>query len=101
MSLKSLGLTLLLAASLATGCATTTRGQVYVRTAPPPVVVETRVVSPGPGYVWIAGYHRWDGRNYAWVPGHYERAPRDRAHWVPGKWVHDRHGWYYVDGRWR
>jgi WXXGXW repeat (2 copies) len=21
--------------------------------------------------------------------------------WVPGHWAHDRHGWYWVEGRWR
>jgi hypothetical protein len=85
---------------LTAGCATTTRGRVYVRSGPPPVVVETRGQA-GPGLVWVPGYQRWNGRGYVWVPGRYERAPRLHATWVPGRWVHDRRGWYYVDGRWR
>lgn len=102
MSLKSLGLTLFLAATLASGCVTTrARGRVYVRIAPPPIVVESRVPPPGAGYVWQPGFYRWDGRGYAWVPGRYERAPRARATWVPSHWERDRHGWYYVEGRWR
>ena len=35
--------------------------EVVVRVKPPHPVVETRVATPGPGYVWITGYHRWDG----------------------------------------
>jgi hypothetical protein len=79
-----------------------TRGRVYVRVGPPAPVVETRIVAPGPGYVWIPGYYTWDGRVYVWVPGRWDRAPRARARWVPARWVHDpRHGWYLVDGHWR
>jgi hypothetical protein len=81
-------------------CAPTT-ARAYVRVGPPARVVEVRSVAPGPGYVWIEGYHRWDGRGYFWVPGHWDRAPRSRAVWAPGYWAHDRHGYYWVDGRWR
>jgi hypothetical protein len=84
----------------AAGCVAAT-GRVYVRMGPPVRVVEVRSVAPGPGYVWIEGYHRWDGRGYLWVPGRWERAPRPRAVWVPGHWAQDRHGWYWVEGRWR
>jgi hypothetical protein len=75
---------------------------VYVNLAPPRAIVERRPVSPGPGYVWVAGYHRWDGRAYEWVPGRWERAPRRGARWVAPQWRHDRRqGWYFVEGRWR
>jgi len=81
--------------------ATVTTGRVYLRTGPPPVVVERPAVVPGPGYVWVPGYYRWSGREYVWVSGRYERPPRARARWVPGRWVHDRGGWYFVEGHWR
>jgi|SRR5580658_3836140 hypothetical protein len=42
--------------------------EVVVRVAPPHPLVEERVIAPGPGYVWIAGYHRWDGAAYVWTP---------------------------------
>ena len=54
-----------------------------VRIAPPPVVVETPVPAPGPGYVWAPGYYRWDGGAYVWVPGTWLIAPWPGAHWVP------------------
>src|ERR1700747_1650272 len=45
--------------------------QVIVHVAPPPVVVERPGPPPRAGYTWVGGYHRWDGRGYVWVPGHY------------------------------
>ena len=74
---------------------------VYVRIAPPPPIVETRVVAPRPGMVWVPGYHRWNGSAYVWVGGVWTRPPRPRAAWVPARWVHERRGWYLVEGHWR
>ncbi len=87
--------------AISEGCAATTRGGVYVRTGPPSPIVESRVAAPGPGYVWVPGFHRWDGAAYAWVGGRWERPPRARAAWVPGRWIHHRSGWHFVDGHWR
>ncbi|MEO8481813.1 MAG: hypothetical protein ABI634_06350 [Acidobacteriota bacterium] len=102
MSLNSLGMTLIVGTALtvATACAPAT-GRVYVRARPPAAVFEARAASPGPGFTWIGGFYRWTGRDYIWIPGHYERAPRPRAAWVPERWVHDRRGWYLVEGHWR
>jgi WXXGXW repeat (2 copies) len=77
------------------------RGRVYVRIGPPAPVVERAVVAPGPGYVWLPGYYRWDGRAYVWVPGRHVLPPRPRAVWVPGHWAQERRGWFWVEGRWR
>ncbi len=77
------------------------RGRIYVRVGPPAPIVEARVVAPGLGYVWIPGYHMWNGAAYAWAAGRWERPPRARARWVPPHWVHGRRGWYLVEGRWR
>jgi hypothetical protein len=102
---KSSAHALILAATLAasTACATAAprRSRVYVRVGPPAPIVETRVVAPGPGYVWIPGYHTWDGRAYVWRPGRWDRGPRANAVWVPARWVRDRRGWYLVEGHWR
>jgi hypothetical protein len=75
--------------------------RVYVRVGPPAPVVEVRPVAPGPRYVWVNGYHRWDGRAYVWVPGRWAVPPRVNSVWVPGRWVHERRGYYWVDGHWR
>ncbi len=77
------------------------RGAVYVRVAPPVPVVEVEGVAPGPEFVWIRGYHRWDGDRYIWVPGRWERRPHAAAVWVEGQWRHHRNGWFWVEGHWR
>jgi len=75
--------------------------EVIVRVGPPRPLVERRPVRPGRDFVWIAGYHRWDGRAFVWVPGRWERPPRRHAAWVPYHWVHRHRGWVLVGGRWR
>ena len=75
--------------------------EVFVRIAPPAAVVETRGPAPGPRYIWIAGYHRWNGAAYVWVPGRWELPPRGHAHWVAHHWVRRRGGWVFVEGHWR
>jgi hypothetical protein len=74
---------------------------VYVRVAPPPVVVQTRPVAPGPRYVWEPGYQSWNGRAYVWAPGRWALPPRPGVVWVPGHWVHGPRGWFWVGGHWR
>ena len=80
---------------------TANHAQVYVRVGPPAPIVERRSPAPERGYVWINGYHRWDGARYVWVPGHLDRPPRRHARWVRHHWVHRRGGWELVEGHWR
>ncbi len=99
---KSTVATVALAATCGVGIACATpRGRVYVRVGPPAPVADVRVVRPGPNYVWVPGYYRWDGRAYRWAAGAWMLPPRPRAVWVPGHWSHTRRGWFYVEGRWR
>jgi hypothetical protein len=67
---------------------------------PPAPVVEEVTVSPGPEYVWVPGVHRWNGREYVWMRGHYERRPHHRAHWVPAHWEHRGRMHVWVEGHW-
>jgi hypothetical protein len=92
---------LVVAGSLLAGCAAASPARLYVRVAPPRAVVEARVAAPGPGYVWVGGFHRWDGARYVWTPGRWSAPPRPHARWTAGHWSHDRRGWYWLDGRWR
>jgi len=76
--------------------------RVYVRIGPPAPVVEQVVVAPSGRHIWIAGYHRWDGQAYVWVPGRWDLPPGSYRAWVAGHWVHHRrNGWYWVEGHWR
>ncbi|MBV9679495.1 MAG: YXWGXW repeat-containing protein [Acidobacteriaceae bacterium] len=98
--MKSLLSTALLAGTLALGAA---NAQVYVRVGPPPPPRREFIPArPGPQYVWIAGFQRWDGARYVYVPGRWVLPPGPRyRQWVPGHWRNTRHGWIWVEGHWR
>lgn len=55
---------------------------------PPPstVVVNSAVLSPGPDYVWVAGYWAWDGFRWVWMPGQWVLPPCPGAIWIGGYW---------------
>jgi hypothetical protein len=95
---KKTVLAFLLALSLAPAAAV---AQVVVRVGPPAPIVEHYGPPPHRGYVWIAGYHRWDGARYVWVHGYWARPPRPGAVWVAHRWVHRHRGWVLVEGHWR
>lgn len=88
-----------------TACMATVRprdGVVYVREAPPRAIREARPLSPGRSYVWVPGHYDYRGRAYVWVPGRYELPiASNYRRWEPGRWRHDRNGWYWIEGQWR
>ena len=75
--------------------------QVFIKIGPPVAIVEHPGPPPGAGFIWLAGYHRWDGARYVWVPGHYERPPRPHAVWVPHHYEHRAGGYVLIEGHWR
>lgn len=79
----------------------TVSAEVVVRIGPPHAVVERRGVAPGPGYVWINGYHNWDGTRHVWVPGRWDRPPHPGGRWVAHRWVRRGNGWVLAEGHWR
>jgi hypothetical protein len=93
--------TVLLSSALAVPASALAGTRVYAQVAPPAPLVEAVAVPPGPGYVWVPGYYRWDGRTYFWAPGRYAVPPRPHAAWVPGRWNRHHQGWYWTNGRWR
>ena len=72
-----------------------------IRIAPPRAQRQVRGRAPGAGYVWIAGYQRWQGQSYQWVPGRWEQRPNPRARWVQPRYVRQGGGHVFVEGRWR
>jgi len=96
--MKKIALALLLALTL---CPAASFAQVVIRVGPPAPIVETRGPRPDRGYVWIGGYHRYDGGRYIWTPGRWDRPPHPGGVWVAHHWVH-RHGeWVLIEGHWR
>ncbi|MGA7342625.1 MAG: hypothetical protein WBX18_18625 [Terracidiphilus sp.] len=96
--MKKLFLTLLLAACMAPAAS---MAQVVVRIGPPAPIVEHYGAPPHPGWVWCAGYHRWDGAHYVWVPGYWAHPPHPGARWVAHHWVHRNGGYVLIEGHWR
>ena len=72
----------------------------YPTMAPPAVRAEVVLTSPGPGFIWIAGYWGWRGGGYHWVPGRWARARHGRA-WVDGRWEQRGRKWVWRRGHWR
>jgi hypothetical protein len=89
---------LILAAGLSV---TASAEEVIVRVAPPHAIVERRGPAPGAGYVWIPGYHNWDGTRHVWVAGRWDQPPHPHARWEAHHWVKRHGGWVLVEGHWR
>jgi len=67
--------------------------------APPPAVRYEPIPPPRASQVWVRGYWAWDGNDYHWVPGRWERA-RVGYVYVQPEWVHHPEGWQFRQGGW-
>ncbi|MBI3414829.1 MAG: hypothetical protein HY043_05825 [Verrucomicrobia bacterium] len=74
--------------------------QTAVAAAPPPAPVETVVIAPPPGYVWVGGEWIWNG-GWVWMAGHWIVPPYPHAIWIQGGWHRSPHGYRRVPGHWR
>jgi len=83
------------------GANTATASEVVVQQAPPPPPVETVVVAPAPGYVWIGGEWVWAGGGWVWRAGYWGCPPRGYSIWIGGRTWHDGRGWHAERGHWR
>jgi hypothetical protein len=89
---------LLFAGALAVGSAAA--ADIVVKERPPKAIVEVRAHAPGKGYIWVPGYHRWDGNHFVWEKGRWDKPPRLHARWVAPRWVHRRDGYVFIEGHW-
>ena len=67
---------------------------------PPALRHEHRPPSPGPDYVWVAGF--WDngGGRWAWVPGRWDRPATTGVYWIAPRYVHSEGAYIYEPGHW-
>jgi YXWGXW repeat-containing protein len=63
---------------------------------PPPRVIAVVPASPGPQFVWIAGYWYPAGGRYRWHEGYWSRPPYEGARWVGPRYE----GSEYLVGYW-
>ena len=88
-------------------CTTSTMAQIHlgvgIRIGPPSPVREVVVSRPFRNAVWIPGFYRWHlhRHEYTWVPGHWVRAPRAGAVWIPERWEQRKGEWVCFEGRWK
>jgi hypothetical protein len=74
--------------------------EVTVTEAPPPPVVETITVSPGPAFIWVGGGWAWHGR-WVWEAGHWAHPPRPGAVWVAHRYEYRNGVHVFIRGGWR
>ena len=73
---------------------------VEVQDDPPPLIVETMPVSPGPDFVWVGGSWVWNG-HWVWEHGRWGRPPHAGAMWVANRYeVRNGHR-VFIRGGWR
>jgi YXWGXW repeat-containing protein len=76
-------------------------GEVYVDSAPPPLIVETVPPMPGDGVIWIGGNWFWEGGAWRWHAGYWGHPPTPGAHWVPNHYEYRGGRHVYARGGWR
>jgi hypothetical protein len=67
---------------------------------PPPQVIVVREPPPAPDVIYVEGYQAYNGREYVWVPGRYERPPPRARQYVPPHWERRQRDSVYVEGYW-
>jgi hypothetical protein len=74
--------------------------EVTVTEAPPPPIVETVTVSPGPAFIWIGGVWAWHG-HWVWEAGRWARPPHPGAVWVAHRYEYRNGVHVFIRGGWR
>lgn len=75
--------------------------QVVTTLAPPSPMAETPPPSPGPGFVWVAGFWAWNGARHIWTAGHWEQPPQPAQTWEAPRWEPEGRQYRFHPGRWR
>lgn len=69
-------------------------------TAPPRLRSERRPERPGRDYAWAQGFWHWQGNEWTWVPGRWDRPEQRGVRWVRARYVREGRSWRYEPGHW-
>jgi len=110
---RTITLSLLLAASAVSGCATFSGGSqnpsgdaknqvtVQVNSAPPAEKSEgAKPAAPGFGYIWVAGYWDYLDGNYIWRDGRWVQGKQDYEY-VRARYEFDGKAWLFHRPHWK
>ncbi len=73
---------------------------VVVSGPPPAPIAEERPLPADPQTAWVTGYWHWTGMHYAWIPGHWEKAPPGQT-WAAPQYGAREGTYFYEPGAWR
>jgi hypothetical protein len=90
--------TALIAASLGAALPAADAATLIVRTAPPPLRVET-VPAPRAGYQWVGGHWEWRNHEYVWESGTWVKERPGYTYYAPA-WVETNGHWERREARW-
>ena len=73
----------------------------YVESSPPEPLYEQMSDSPGDGSVWIDGYWHWNGYEWVWITGRWEREQVGYVYVEPSyAWTDEQTQYVYTPGYW-
>lgn len=68
--------------------------------APPAFRQEVRTVRPSRDHVWARGSWDWQGNDWAWTPGRWDRPERRGSRWIQARYAREGSGWRYEPAHW-
>src|SRR5438105_5059333 len=68
--------------------------------APPPLRYERVSSRPYRDAVWVPGSWDWQGDQWVWVSGRWDRPEQRGARWVNARYQRDGDGWRYEPAHW-
>ena len=82
---------------------TTTTYETHYVTTRPVMPTVTKVVSPGPDYVWVDEDWKYNPstNTYEWTGGHWVQVPSTGKKYFKGKWKKDKKGYTWESGTWK
>jgi hypothetical protein len=104
--MKNRYLTLCMAMAIPIAFAAPSRAQLprlevhVAQEAPPRPKHERRTARPDRDSVWVPGAWDWQGSQWTWVAGRWDRPEERNARWVKPRYQHEGDAYRYEPGHW-